>query len=275
MMVGVSDMSYEPFMHIDLLRERGTGAATINYDGMGRVGAALKSLKASRNPINAGKLAWRAKGLLEDYDPKSEGDVRADAQYLLGVAQPRTLFCMFEMVGTEYVRKYSPKKDMISEGCRECIYDRFFGEWIRENREIKTVDELVDYALALEASCGDKKRNLSACLEGNMKKLLDNTKDFADCSLKTESMKAIANAEATNILSEKNRVLKGGRKLGFDKPKDRKVYITDPEARSTREARSKRIELIKTGFSNAADELDVKIVKPEDLGIPDYENLQI
>ncbi|TRZ54816.1 hypothetical protein D4Q76_01575 [archaeon] len=259
-------LSSESEYGLELLKE----TPRARHSEIERVGSALKNLKRNKNPKNVGGLAWRAKGVLEKYNPQSEDVIIADANLLLEIVNPRTLYCMFEKVGAYgHMQKHFPKNYKISEDCKRCFYDENFSAWMRGNRNIETVAELVGYALALEGNCSNKKENLSICLAGSKNGLLDKTKEFADVSLKTESIKAIANSEATNVWSEMNRKLSGEREIGYGKPKGRKVYTSDPEVRKTRETRLKHIELRKLGLSNAADELDVRIIRAEDLIMPE------
>lgn len=269
-MIETCDISYDPFaLQIVPLKELRDAAPEAKHTEIERIGYVLKNLKKSKNPKDAGKLAWRAKSVLENYNPSKDA-IKNDAEYLLRLVQPKTLFCMFEMVEPgEYVRKHFPEKYKITYACKNCFYDENFSEWIRGRRKIETVAELVDYALALEDDCSNKKQSLSAYLTGSSENVLDGIKKFAEVSLLTESMKAIANTESVNVWFEMNRKLKGGREIGFGKPEKRKVYTNDSEVRNTRKTISERIRLRRLGLGDAADELDVRIVRVEDLIIPE------
>lgn len=243
---------------LEELKESRKAAPPIKFSEIKKVGGALNALKKSGRlgPYLAASFAFKTRNaFIDNYKPRSETELSEDALYLLEVDEKE----LRNSKKPPYLNLVLPPNYEITYESRECFNDKNFGGWIKCGGCIESVADVVESAILLDEVRDSGRRNLSDCIKEKKEELLDFTLQFAEISLLSETMKRIANQELTTVSNIIRRKYEDGRQIGGK----------DWEVETTRKIISKRINLRRLGLSDAADELDVRIVRGEDLIMPE------
>ncbi len=242
---------------IERLKESREAAPTLKFSEIKKVGSALNYIRNSGRlgsyvAVNFAYMTRNA--FIEKYNPVSADELTKGALYLLEADEK---LCSSKEL--PYLNIAPPKDCELTYESRECFNNREFGGWIECGKRVKSVADVVERAILLDEMRYSGRQNLSSCIKGKKEKLLDFTLQFADISLLSETMKRIANQELTTSSSIIRRKYEDDREIGGN----------DWEVENTREIISKRISLRRRGLGDVADEVGVKIVRGENLIMPE------
>ncbi len=242
---------------IESLKESREVAPQAKLGEIKKVGGALNYIRKSGRfgPYVAANFAYMTRNrFIDNYKPPSTNELSKDALYLLEVDKN-----LCGCKGLPYLNIAPPKGRKLTYESSECFSNSEFGKWIKCGGRVESVADVVERAILLDEMRESGRQNFSGYINERDERLLDYTLQFAEISLLSETMTRIANQELTAASNLVRRNRKDGRQIGMD----------DWEAKRTREIISEQISMRRYGLGDIADELDVKIVRGENLIMPE------
>ncbi|MFZ3077843.1 MAG: hypothetical protein WA139_05275 [Candidatus Aenigmatarchaeota archaeon] len=264
MMIQFDDASYDPFTHIVPMKESREDNPIIPYSKAERLEKVVRMIQKDRRMLPTGIAynAWRINQVFKDYKSSSASVLRNDSLCMIGIERGKFA----------YGKEFPFDDGKITENCMECIKDEKRGKWFSGGAKIKSLADVIGYAVDLEEEYLKCRQNLSLELKGERRggSLQEDMKYTATALILSESWKAVANKEIeASIAKSRGR---SGRHW--------KIVNTNgaEQTKREREIISECVKLRKRGLGDLADDLfensRTRVVKPEDLQSTEYEPLQ-